>query len=87
MSKEEGGALKECGVGEAGELLVKGRNVFAEYIFKAKATQDSFTPDGWFLTGDTAICVQVADDIIQVALRCGLRNRSMVWRQEAAGRC
>ncbi|GIY46100.1 malonate--CoA ligase ACSF3, mitochondrial [Caerostris darwini] len=38
----------------SGELLVKGPNVFKEYWNKEKATRETFTDDGWFLTGDTA---------------------------------
>ncbi|ELU11292.1 hypothetical protein CAPTEDRAFT_160455 [Capitella teleta] len=36
-----------------GELLVKGPTVFTEYWGKESATQDAFTDDGWFRTGDT----------------------------------
>jgi malonyl-CoA/methylmalonyl-CoA synthetase len=37
-----------------GELLVKGGNLFAEYFDDAEATAESFTPDGYFKTGDVA---------------------------------
>lgn len=40
---------------EQGELLVKGPTVFKEYWNNPEATSDSFTKDGWFKTGDTAI--------------------------------
>uniref|UniRef100_T1J507 MD-2-related lipid-recognition domain-containing protein n=1 Tax=Strigamia maritima TaxID=126957 RepID=T1J507_STRMM len=40
---------------EAGELLVKGPNVFKGYWKKAAATKKSFTPDGYFKTGDTVV--------------------------------
>ncbi|MCL4135913.1 UNVERIFIED_CONTAM: hypothetical protein GTU68_057233 [Idotea baltica] len=40
--------------GEAGELLVKGPNVFREYWQREEATKKEFTKDGWFCTGDTA---------------------------------
>ena len=39
---------------EAGELLIKGPNVFKEYHNKPEATVKEFTVDGWFKTGDTA---------------------------------
>ncbi|XP_048402999.1 malonate--CoA ligase ACSF3, mitochondrial isoform X3 [Stegostoma tigrinum] len=39
--------------GKEGELLVKGKSVFREYWNRTKETQDSFTSDGWFKTGDT----------------------------------
>jgi malonyl-CoA/methylmalonyl-CoA synthetase len=41
--------------GEAGEIQIKGRNVFQEYWQKPKATKETFTKDGWFKTGDVAL--------------------------------
>jgi malonyl-CoA/methylmalonyl-CoA synthetase len=41
--------------GDIGEIQVKGENVFLEYWNKKQATLESFTEDGWFKTGDTAI--------------------------------
>lgn len=41
--------------GEPGEIQVKGENVFLEYWNKPEPTKTSFTPDGWFKTGDVAI--------------------------------
>jgi malonyl-CoA/methylmalonyl-CoA synthetase len=41
--------------GKAGEIHVKGPNVFKEYWNKPKATTDTFTSDGWFKTGDIAV--------------------------------
>jgi malonyl-CoA/methylmalonyl-CoA synthetase len=41
--------------GDVGEIQVKGSNVFLEYWNKKQATLESFTEDGWFKTGDTAI--------------------------------
>jgi malonyl-CoA/methylmalonyl-CoA synthetase len=40
--------------GEPGEIQVKGDNVFIEYWQRPKETAASFTPDGWFCTGDVA---------------------------------
>lgn len=40
--------------GKEGELLVRGPSVFKEYWNKPLETQESFTEDGWFKTGDTA---------------------------------
>ena len=42
------------GSGRPGELEVKGPNVFSGYWKKLKETQESFTWDGWFKTGDMA---------------------------------
>lgn len=41
--------------GEAGEIQVKGENVFLKYWNKPEATRAAFTTDGWFKTGDVAI--------------------------------
>lgn len=41
--------------GEQGEIQVKGPNVFLEYWEKPEATEQAFTLDGWFRTGDMAI--------------------------------
>ena len=41
--------------GTAGEIQVKGPNIFKEYWQKPTATKKTFTEDGWFKTGDIAI--------------------------------
>lgn len=41
-------------VGEPGEIQVKGPTVFKEYWGKQQATEEAFTSDGWFKTGDVA---------------------------------
>ena len=41
--------------GEAGEIQIKGENVFKEYWNKPDATAKEFTADGWFKTGDVAV--------------------------------
>eukprot|EP01025_Chloroclados_australasicus_P061990 TRINITY_DN81405_c0_g1_i1.p1 TRINITY_DN81405_c0_g1~~TRINITY_DN81405_c0_g1_i1.p1 ORF type:complete len:291 (+),score=45.85 TRINITY_DN81405_c0_g1_i1:3-875(+) len=38
-----------------GELVVKGDGVFTEYWNRMKETQESFTKDGFFKTGDVAV--------------------------------
>lgn len=43
------------GDGTAGEIQVRGANVFSEYWRKPEATAESFTADNWFKTGDTAV--------------------------------
>jgi long-chain acyl-CoA synthetase len=49
-----GHAIPSCELklGEGGELLVRGPNVFAGYFRRPDATRDAFTSDGWFKTGD-----------------------------------
>jgi malonyl-CoA/methylmalonyl-CoA synthetase len=46
---------KDLPDGEAGEVLVKGGNVFSGYWRNAAATKDSFTSDGFFRTGDVGV--------------------------------
>ncbi|WP_026969035.1 acyl-CoA synthetase [Algoriphagus terrigena] len=41
--------------GQPGEIQIKGPSVFKEYWGKPEATAKSFTPDGWFQTGDIAV--------------------------------
>lgn len=38
----------------AGEIFVKGKNVFIEYWNNPEATREAFTEGGWFRTGDIA---------------------------------
>lgn len=48
------GVIKYPGMkGHQGELLIRGP-IFKEYWNKPVATQEQFTKDGWFKTGDTA---------------------------------
>jgi long-chain acyl-CoA synthetase len=42
----------ELKISEDGEILTKGPNVFSEYWRNPEATQDTFTEDGWLMTGD-----------------------------------
>jgi long-chain acyl-CoA synthetase len=42
----------EFKIAEDGEILTKGPNVFREYWRNPEATQDTFTEDGWLMTGD-----------------------------------
>ncbi|XP_067105100.1 malonate--CoA ligase ACSF3, mitochondrial isoform X2 [Osmerus mordax] len=41
--------------GKEGELRVRGACVFQKYWNKPQETKESFTTDGWFKTGDTAV--------------------------------
>lgn len=45
----------EVASGEEGELLIKGDNVFSGYLNNREASAEAFR-DGWFCTGDLAIC-------------------------------
>ncbi|MEW6146019.1 MAG: acyl-CoA synthetase [Thermodesulfobacteriota bacterium] len=38
----------------AGEIIVKGKNVFLEYWNNPEATREAFMEEGWFVTGDLA---------------------------------
>ncbi|KAI0330631.1 acetyl-CoA synthetase-like protein [Cubamyces sp. BRFM 1775] len=40
---------------EPGRLQLRGPTVFSEYYNDPKATSESFTADGWFITGDNAM--------------------------------
>jgi long-chain acyl-CoA synthetase len=42
----------EFKIAEDGEILTKGPNVFREYWRNPEATKDTFTDDGWLMTGD-----------------------------------
>jgi malonyl-CoA/methylmalonyl-CoA synthetase len=42
--------------GGVGEIQVRGPGVFGEYWRRPEATAASFTADGWFKTGDVAVC-------------------------------
>lgn len=46
---------REPATDEPAEIQVKGPAVFSEYWQRPEATAESFTADGWFLTGDVAL--------------------------------
>jgi long-chain acyl-CoA synthetase len=46
---------KEVEVGDPGEIVVKGPNVFTGYWQRPDETKRAFGPDGWFRTGDIAV--------------------------------
>jgi long-chain acyl-CoA synthetase len=48
--------------GEVGELLIKGPNVTEGYWEMPDRTEEAFTPDGWFKTGD--LVERVEDDYL-----------------------
>jgi 4-coumarate--CoA ligase len=49
---EDGSDPEEVGVGEVGELYMRGPNIFLGYHNNPKATAECLSPDGWFRTGD-----------------------------------
>ena len=50
--------------GEDGEIQVRGPHVFHGYDGSPSATAESFTPDGWFRTGDTGRLDPAAGDLV-----------------------
>ncbi|MGQ9842326.1 MAG: AMP-dependent synthetase/ligase [Spirochaetota bacterium] len=42
-------------IADDGEILIKGDNVFKGYWKMAEETKDSFTPDGYFMSGDIGV--------------------------------
>ncbi|KAH8114413.1 AMP-dependent synthetase and ligase [Phellopilus nigrolimitatus] len=44
----------ECAPLESGQFQLKGPTIFREYYNNPEATAESFSADGWFITGDTA---------------------------------
>lgn len=55
VMKDEGDqriAGKEADIGETGNFQLSGQIVFREYFNNPTATENSFTDDGWFITGD-----------------------------------
>ena len=52
ITNEDGTAAR---ANEAGSLELSGEVLFREYYNNPKATEDAFTLDGWFITGDRAL--------------------------------
>ncbi len=57
---EAGAPLPHDGVA-MGDLQVTGPSVFGGYLNRPDATAASFTPDGWFMTGDVA-CIDASGE-------------------------
>jgi malonyl-CoA/methylmalonyl-CoA synthetase len=52
VDPESGGPLPD---GQAGEVQIRGPNVFKGYWRQPEETAAAFTPDGWFRTGDLGL--------------------------------
>ena len=46
---------RACAPGQEGDLYTRGAFVFAGYVQGRRFTQQFFTPDGWFATGDRGV--------------------------------
>jgi non-ribosomal peptide synthetase component E (peptide arylation enzyme) len=62
--------------GVEGELAAKGPGIFTGYVNNPKANKDSFTPDGYFRTGDLAVidkdgCIRITGRIKDIIIRGG----------------
>ncbi|MGW0432258.1 long-chain-fatty-acid--CoA ligase [Micromonospora sp. NPDC003197] len=67
--------IELLGVGELGEIVVRGHNVFAHYLGRPEATGEAVV-DGWFRTGDLGIrdsdgFVTIVDRTKDVVIRGG----------------
>ncbi len=66
----------EMPVGERGELCVKGPQVMKGYWGRPDATEECFTQDGWFKTGDVAVIqedgyIRIVDRVKDLVLVSG----------------
>ena len=59
----EDGQLLSGNEGGPGEIQISGPTVFKQYFNNPEATQETFTEDGWFKTGDTA---QISDGVFKI---------------------
>jgi fatty-acyl-CoA synthase len=70
LEGDDGG---EAAVGQPGELLLRGPQVFAGYLRNPDQTAATFTADGWLRTGDLAMCD--ADGAYRI---CGRRKEMYI---------
>ena len=49
------GDERECSDGVAGELMLRGENIFSGYWQRPEESAQAFTEEGWFRTGDIAM--------------------------------
>ena len=82
----------ELRIAEDGEIQVKGASVFPKYHKNGEATEDSFTEDGWYKTGDLG---RIDDDgflyIIgrkkDLIITAGGKNVSPIPLEEEIAKC
>ncbi|MGW3143636.1 acyl-CoA synthetase [Streptomyces sp. NPDC001177] len=55
LVEEDGTPVAACDGETVGEIQVRGKNLFTEYLNRPDATAAAFTEDGWFRTGDMAV--------------------------------
>ncbi|MFF6782613.1 AMP-binding protein [Streptomyces sp. NPDC012510] len=55
LVEDDGTPLTAYDGESVGEIQVRGRNLFTEYLNRPDATAAAFTADGWFRTGDMAV--------------------------------
>ncbi|GAB2750353.1 acyl-CoA synthetase [Salinifilum aidingensis] len=63
---EDGAAIGDSDDATVGEILVRGSNLFTEYLNRPDATAEAFA-DGWFRTGDMA--TRAADGYLRIVGR------------------
>jgi fatty-acyl-CoA synthase len=84
------GEGRECGVGEPGEVLLRGPNVLEQYWRNQEATEEAFV-DGWLRTGDLGHLDEdgylYIDDRIKDIIIVGGSNVSPTDLESVLGEC